>query len=140
MLVKTKTILDQKTIGLITTFEKITRTSVIELLERNKQLIFIVKEKQAGKAVGKAGSNIKRLILLLKKKIKVVEFSENPEKFLKNLISPIIPESITKQNTILTIKTSNPQDKGKLMGRERQNLKFISEILLKYHKLDVKVA
>ena len=62
------------------------------------------------------------------------------EKFLKNLISPIIPESITKQNTILTIKTSNPQDKGKLMGRERQNLKFISEILLKYHKLDVKVA
>ena len=66
--------LDIKAIGLITTFEKITRSHVKTVFfDKTNQIVFIVKEGEAGKAIGKGGSNIKRLSALMKKKVKAQE-------------------------------------------------------------------
>ena len=53
--------LDMKSMGIISTFEKITRVHPLEFLENKGQLIFIVKENTARKAIGKGGEKIKRL-------------------------------------------------------------------------------
>jgi len=136
----TKNKLNLKSIGLITTFENITRTSVIEFFNEDNQFVFIVKEGQASKAIGKSGANAKKLLRLLKKRVKIIEFAKNPKRFLLNIVDPIKPKSVEEEDSILIITAENTQDKAKLFGRDRKNLKFTNNLLEKYHKLTVKVA
>ena len=82
--------LDMKDLGIISTFEKITKVHPLEFLENKGQLVFIVKENTARRAIGKGGEKIKRLSNLLQKKVKIVEMSKDPQKFVQNLIYTII--------------------------------------------------
>lgn len=132
--------LDMKSMGIISTFEKITRVHPLEFLENKGQLIFIVKENTARKAIGKGGEKIKRLSNLLQKKVKIVEMSKDPEKFVQNLIYPIKPEIIEQQEDILMLRPSSIEDKAKLIGRNSANIKFINSILERYHKLRVRIV
>jgi len=53
---------DLQLIGYINIFENITKTNVKDCFMNNKdQLVFVVNENQAGKAIGKNGLNAKRL-------------------------------------------------------------------------------
>ena len=81
---------DLQTIGLISLFEKITRTHAKRLFtDKRGQLVFIVEEGQAGKAIGKSGMNIHKLQRMFKKRIKVIEFNQDPKDFIKNCIAPL---------------------------------------------------
>ena len=50
-------------------FENLTRARLKDCISGEEQLIFIVEENEIGKAIGKGGSNVRRLEDLLKKKI-----------------------------------------------------------------------
>ena len=56
----------------ISLFESLTGAKVKDCIV-NDIVIFIVHENEMGKAIGKQGSNIKRIENILKKKIKLVE-------------------------------------------------------------------
>tara|TARA_Y100000310_G_C20701659_1_gene830558 strand:- start:1943 stop:2359 length:417 start_codon:yes stop_codon:yes gene_type:complete len=132
--------LDIKTIGYISTFEKITKNHPIAFLEKNGQLIFIVKEGTARKTIGPRGSNIKRLSNMLAKSIKVIEYSKDPQKFLLNIVFPIKPEIIEQHEDTLLIRPSTHEDKARLIGRNSNNINFTKALLKKHHNLDVRVA
>ncbi len=130
--------IDITLIGYITTFENITQTNVKDcFFNKNKQLVFIVKEEQGKKAVGKNGMNIRKLERLINKRIKIIEFSEKPEEFAKNIIFPLKSPEIKLQDDILTIKTDSTQLKALLLGREKLNLKEIQDIVEKYFPVKV---
>ena len=130
--------LDITTIGYITTFEGVIKINVKEcFFNKNKQLVFIVKEGQGKKAVGKNGMNIRKMERLLNKKIKIIEFSEKPEEFVKNIISPLKRPEIKLQDDVLTIKTDSTQLKALLLGREKLNLKEIQNIVEKHFPVKV---
>lgn len=130
--------IDITLIGYITTFENITGTNVKDcFFNKNKQLVFIVKEGQGKKAVGNKGMNIRRLEGLLNKKIKIIEFSENPAEFMKNIIFPLKSPEIKLEENVLTIKTDSTQLKALLLGREKLNLKEIQSIIEKYFPVKV---
>lgn len=125
--------LDITLIGYITTFENVTKTNVKGcFFNKNNQLIFIVKEWQGKKAVGKKGINIRKLERILHKKIKIIEFSNNPEEFVKNIIFPLKSPEIKLINNEIIIKTDSIQLKAILLGREKANLKETQDILNKY--------
>ena len=108
--------IDITLIGYITTFENITQTNVKDcFFNKNNQLVFIVKEEQGRKAVGKNGMNLRKIERLLNKKIKVIEFSEKPEEFAKNVIYPLKSPEIRLQEEVLTIKTDSTQLKALLL-------------------------
>src|SRR3989338_3431656 len=130
-----------QTIGLISLFEKITRTHAKRLfIDKRSQLVFIVEEGQAGKAIGKAGMNIQKLQRLFKKRIKVIEFNQDPKEFVKNCIAPIEVDSMTLNEDKLTLSSNDTKTKGMLIGRERQNLKELNEVVKKFFKIEVLVA
>lgn len=131
--------LDIETIGYVNTFENLTRVGVKDcFLDKNNNLVFIVDFGKAGMAIGKDGSNIKRLSNMLKKRIKVIEFNSDPVKFAANVIQPLKGE-IRQEDKIIIIKADSMQDKAKLIGRNKQNLNALQELINKYFDFEVRI-
>jgi len=115
-----------KTIGLIGMFEKVTNVAVRDCIFDDNSVYFLVNPGKAGKAVGRNGRNIKQLKQRLKKQVKIFEYSDNDEKFANNLI-PNNNSVETKNNKIYVSVDS--EDKGKIIGRNGENIKKIRELL-----------
>lgn len=126
---------DSVLIKLMTLFESTTGAKVKDCIA-NEKLVFIIEENEMGKAIGKNGANIKRMENMLKKKIKLVEFSNDLVQFVKNAIHPIEPAEITGEDGIITIRGKDTSSKAMLIGREKQNINHLMEIVKRY--FDVK--
>lgn len=113
-------------------FEKITGTRVKDCFYEEEKLIFIVNPGQASKAVGKEGINAKKFSFQTNKRIKIIEFNEDPIRFINSLISPIRAENITLEEKVVKIKASSTKDKGLLIGRNSKNLENLKKVVQKY--------
>ena len=120
---------------LMTLFESMTGAKVKDCIA-DERLMFIIEENEMGKAIGKNGANIKRMENMLKKKIKLVEFSNDVLQFVKNMIYPIEALEIKNEDGIVTIHGKDTGSKAMLIGRERQNLIHLNDIVKRY--FDVK--
>jgi transcription termination/antitermination protein NusA len=130
--------LDMRIIGFINVFEKITRAGVKDCFEEGDSLIFVVQPGEARRAVGEGGKNLVRLSKLMKKEVKVIQFSKSPDKFLSNLLYPLRPELEVKEG-FLVIKAKDAKEKGRIFGRERSNLKRIQTLMDRYFAVAIKV-
>ena len=111
----------------ISLFQKITKVTPRDCLDDEKQdrLIFVINEGKMGLAIGKNGSNIKSLQNLLKRNIELVEYYDDPIKFLKNLLNAKLINEV-KINTRAdgspqAIVLVNPNNKGLVVGRAGRN-------------------
>ena len=111
----------------ISLFQKITKVTPRDCIDDEKQdrLIFVVNEGKMGLAIGKNGSNIKSLQNLLKRNIELVEYYNDPIKFLKNLLNAKLIHEV-KINTradgsLQAIILVNPNNKGLVVGRAGRN-------------------
>ena len=124
-------------------FESLTRAKLkdcIDNTEDNDQLIFVVEENEIGKAIGKGGSNVKRLEGLLKKKIKIAEFNPDVKQFIRNFVMPLEVKDINEESGVVTIVGHDTKTKGLLIGRERKNLDNLKDVVRRYFEVeDIKV-
>jgi N utilization substance protein A len=132
-------VLDSDTISLINFFENLTGVTVKDCVvdKETNTVYFIVEEGKIGLAIGKGGSNVKHAEKILRKKIKLVEFSQDVCKFVKNLI-PKASDVVIKTNCekkIVEIKVEK-NDKPSVIGRDKKRLKIMEEILRRNYKLD----
>lgn len=131
---------DSDLIKLITLFESMTGAKVKDCIA-NEKLIFVIEENEMGKAIGKNGANIKRMESMLKKKIKLVEFSNDVLQFIKNLIYPIEILNVELADSVITIHGKDTTTKAMLIGRERQNINHLSAIVKRYFDVrEIKVV
>ena len=126
-------------IGYINLFENVTRARVKDCYPGNEALIFVVYEGEAGKAIGKNGENIKKLTGLMKKRIKVVEFSDDPLKFVSSLIAPFTAEIRFEDEKTVSIQGRGAKFKQAVLGPERKNLKELQSIVSNYFNVELKV-
>ena len=120
---------------LMALFESMTGAKVKDCIT-NEKLIFIMEENEMGKAIGKNGVNIKRMENMLKKKIKLVEFSSDVLQFVKNMIYPIEIFDVKQENDDLIIHAKDMHTRAMLIGRERQNINHLNDIVRRH--FDVK--
>lgn len=126
---------DSDLMKLMTLFESMTGAKVKDCIA-NEKIIFIIGENEMGKAIGRNGINIKRMENMVKKKIKLVEFSGDVLQFVKNAVYPAEISSVEQENDIIMIRGKDTSAKAMLIGRERQNIKHLSDIVKRY--FDVK--
>lgn len=131
--------LDMKTIGYINLFENLTHAAVKDCFAEGESLVFIIDQGQMGLAIGSHGANIKKASSVFKKDIKVYEFNPEPAEFVKNLLFPLKPKAVERQDNVVVIKASDTVEKGKVFGREKTNFHRIQEIVKKYFEVEVKV-
>ncbi len=128
-----------ETIGFINLFENLTKARVKDCYISQDEVIFIVYEGEAGKAIGRDGVNIKKATSMIKKKIKVVEYSDEPEKFIANMIAPQKGKIYKKDENTIIIEGKGARFKEAVLGRERKNLKELQEIVSNYFNVKIEV-
>ena len=111
----------------ISLFQNITKVTPRDCIDDEKQdrLIFVVNEGKMGLAIGKNGSNIKSLQNLLKRNIELVEYFNDPIKFLKNLLNAKLINEVKISKRVdgspQAIVLVNPNNKGLVVGRAGRN-------------------
>lgn len=101
-----------------------------------EKLIFIIKEGEMGKAIGKNGVNIKRMEDKLKKKIRLIEFSNDVLQFIKNVIHPLEASDIKNDGGIINIYGKDVHTKSMMVGREHQNINNLKDIVKRYFEIN----
>ncbi len=128
-----KVTLDQNTIQSISLFQNLTGSSVMDAITEDDDIYFVIAQGQYGSTVGKNGVKIKNAERVFKKNIKVLEYAENVEGFIRNAIHDIQEFSV-KDKTI-TIKV-RPSDKAKVIGRGGKNIKVMNKFLQRLFDID----
>jgi len=114
-------------IRLMSLFQNVTGATARDCVEDEKQnrVIFVVNSGKMGLAIGKGGCHIKSLQNIVKKNVELVEFDEDPAKFLKNMLNPKLVSEVklnerddgSKQAIVIV----DPRKKGIVVGREGRN-------------------
>jgi N utilization substance protein A len=114
-------------IRLISLFQNVTKTTARDCLddEKRDKIVFVVNEGKMGLAIGKGGSNIKSLQNILKRNVELIEYFDDPIKFLKNILNPKLINEVkldTKQDgSLLATIIVDQGKKGLVVGREGRN-------------------
>ena len=121
-------VLDTETLQLMHVFEDITGAQVRDCIidRENNLLVFLVFPGNIGLAIGKGGTNIKIAEKMLKRNIKVYEYSEDPVRFIKNLIPQARRIEIKDKKVVVYVP---PKDRGRVVGKEGRNIKIIRELV-----------
>ncbi len=130
-----------ETIRLLTLFENVTNVPVRDCFIDNGVIYYIVEEGKIGLAIGKDGASIKKVEKVIGKKVKVFEYSSDPESFVKNIIPQCKEINIINQDDklIVEIKVSK-NDRGFVIGRGGEKIKIYKEILKRVHNIsDIQV-
>ncbi|MBI2542529.1 NusA-like transcription termination signal-binding factor [Candidatus Woesearchaeota archaeon] len=132
--------LDSESLKLIALFEANTGAKVKDCIQ-NEKLIFIIEENDIGKAIGRNGSNIRKMEGMLKKKIKLAEFSSDVLQFVKNFVYPAEISDVTIENGIVAIHGKDTATRAMLIGRERHSINHLANIVKRYFDVkEVKVV
>jgi len=116
---------DTDIINVINAFEKLTKTEVRDCI-CSDAVYFLINTGKMAITIGKNGQNIKNAERILKKPIKVFEWNEGIEEFIKNMIPQAQKISINGEKVTVTITV---ETRGAVIGRGGGNIKAIREFL-----------
>ncbi len=124
---------DNVLMKLMSFFEAATKARLKDcFVDSNGLLVFVVEPAQYGLAVGRGGSNVKRIEAAIKRKIKVVEFSDDLVQFAGSLVQPLKAKDISVADGVVTITPESPQSRGYLIGRAGKNLRNMESVIRRY--------
>ena len=134
-----KLTLNTDTIKLITFFENLTGAPVKDCLidEKTNTIYFLIEEGKIGLAIGKNGNTIKNAERMLKRRIRVIEFSTQVSEFIKKFIPQSVDIRIKSVSgkKIVEIKIEK-KDKAFVIGRNGSRLKLYKELLHRNYGVD----
>jgi N utilization substance protein A len=127
-------------IGYIAMFEKITGAVIKDCIadEDKNKILFIVKKGDMGLAIGKKGKHIQRVRQSLGRRIGVIEYSEDPAEFIRNIFHPfrVNDVCITKLVDKKVAKVAiDDRDKMSLLGRRGENLSKAKVLSRRHHNI-----
>ncbi len=138
---RSKITYDAQLMKVMSLFESITKATAKDCFNSGDMLYFVVEPENMGKAIGKQGKNAKLLENLLKRKIRILEFSPDLATFIKNLVYPIVPKQVEIRNDSVTISGQDSKSKAMLIGRNSINLNNYKEIIKRYFEIkDIRVV
>lgn len=115
----------------------IARDCVID--DKMERVIFVVNKGQMGMAIGKGGSNIKQLQNVITKKIELVEYSDNPIDFIKNIFNSNMINEVKLNDRIDGTKqvlvVVDIKKKGLIVGKDGRNVDKARTLAKRYFNI-----
>lgn len=127
------------TLGYISLFQRVTKSTAKDCLETTEKIIFIVKEGEGGKAIGRGGKNVTRLREMIGKEIKIIEYSPIPEQFLRNIFRSYQIKNVEieeRDKGLHATVSVDAAQKGWAIGKDAKNLKIARELMSRHHNID----
>lgn len=109
------------------------------IVDDDQKIIFVVKSGEMGLAIGKNGNNINRVKKQIGRHVEVIEYSEDPKEFIKNLFQPASVKSVaisTKGDRQVAIVDVAAKDKGLAIGKNGRNINKVKMLAQRHHKFD----
>lgn len=126
--------LGEEELALFNLFEEISGVMPLEALNLEEAVFFIVPYKSIGKAIGKAGANVKRLEKRLGKKVFVFGNSKDIKQFVRNLFNNVriyqieVAEVMGEKAVIAVVEE---RDRKKVIGKKGIRVKGAKALLKK---------
>ncbi|HYY39881.1 MAG TPA: NusA-like transcription termination signal-binding factor [Nitrososphaera sp.] len=126
---------------LISLFQSITSATARDCIVDDKmdRVIFVVNKGQMGLAIGKGGSTIKQLQNMVARKIELVEFSDEPAEFIRNMLNADMINDVRiserDDGTKQAVVTVDPRKKGAVVGREGRNAEKARLLAKRYFQI-----
>jgi N utilization substance protein A len=120
-------------------FESVTNILAKDCIVDKNSVVFVVNERDVGRAVGKKGQNVKKLEKLLGKRVEVVGFSEDPVRFFKNIFHPahILAVNVMDKNGKRIARIHMDKESKRIFERKIESKTRIAKILAKrYFNID----
>jgi N utilization substance protein A len=141
-------VLNEQSLQLMAQFEELTgagsRDCIVD--DQNDRLIFVINPGDMGRAIGKRGVTIKSVMDTLGKRIEVVEYSTDPEQFLKNCFLPAkvldvdIRDEDEDDGRVAYVDVEE-EDRGLAIGKAGKNIIKAKQLAMRQHDIDdVKLA
>jgi len=128
---------DDETIRMMTLFENVTGAPVKDCLIDSENVYFLVEEGKIGIAIGKNGNSVKNAENLIKKNIKIFEFSTDINSFIKKLIPQASAIKIRNESDRIIVEVKvDKKNKAMVIGRQGKNLKVFKELLSRNHRIN----
>lgn len=113
-------------------FESMTGATIKDCItDEEGTMGFLIKKGEMGLAIGKGGINIERFKKAVNKEVWVMEFSEDPEEFIRNLFTPTKIRSVRIDNIgnkkTATIEVSK-KDTRKIIGLNGNKIKTAKKL------------
>jgi len=131
--------LDQEAMGYSLVMEQLTHVHVKDCFREEDMVYFVVATGELGRAVGKGGVVIKRVQEQLGKKVRVIEYRDNPVDFVKNVIYPLTAQEVIEEESKIIIRDGSTKTKSLLIGRNARNLQFINKAVHRFFDKEVTV-
>src|SRR5919199_3289733 len=126
---------------LMSLFQSVTSATARDCIvdEKMDRVIFIVNKGQMGLAIGKGGATIKQLQNVVGKKVELVEYSDDPSEFIRNILNTEMINEIkindkidgTKQAIVIV----DAKKKGVVVGREGRNAEKARLLAKRYFQI-----
>jgi N utilization substance protein A len=126
---------------LMSLFQSITSATARDCIvdEKMDRVIFVVNKGQMGLAIGKGGSTIKQLQNVIARKIELVEFSDDPAEFIRNMLNADMVNDVRLSDrpdgTKQAIVTVDQRKKGAVVGREGRNAEKARLLAKRYFQI-----
>lgn len=114
-------------------FGSICGSEPLDCFDVEESIIFITASGQTGKAIGKNGTNIKRLRNTLNKDIKIIENADSVNGLIENYLFPIKTKSIEEEDSVVKIKLSSGKERRLLLSNNQKELKKLKKTISRYH-------
>ena len=107
--------------------------------EKMDRVIFIVNKGQMGLAIGKGGSTIKQLQNVVSRKVELVEYSDDPIEFLRNVLNSEMINEIKINDRLDGSKQAvvvvDSRKKGVVVGKEGRNAEKARLLAKRYFQI-----
>lgn len=122
-----KVVIDSNTLQYIKVFQTLTHAEVMDCIESNDKILFVVST-TAGIWPG-----VKRCEMLLKKKVRVIEFTEDVKTFVQRLVPEALEVQVNGKEVRIKVRK---YDKPKVIGKEKRNLNVIKTLLNRLFEIE----
>jgi N utilization substance protein A len=126
----------------ISLFEQLTGAAVKDCIMDESRMVFIIKEGDLGRAIGKKGAVISRVRSIFNKQVEVFEYADTAEKFIRNLFSPVQITNLNIQgdgDKRIAYVNVDPMDRGAAIGRDGEKVKLARQLLQRHFNTDLKL-
>ena len=126
---------------LISLFQSVTSATARDCIVDDKmdRVIFVVNKGQMGLAIGKGGTTIRQLQNVVAKKVELVEYSDDPSEFIRNILNSEMINAVKinerVDGTMQAIVSVDAKKKGVVVGKEGRNAEKARLLAKRYFQI-----